>query len=47
MKKTDFMKVMGRHDYVVTAYRERIKNPDNPKEFIWRELTCFDFTKSR
>jgi hypothetical protein len=45
MKKTAFMKVIGRRDYTVIPAFEFIKDPSDPKKHIRKELTILDFTK--
>lgn len=43
-KKTGFMKVLSRRDFIVVSRYERL--PMKPgQEQKWRELTVLDFTK--
>lgn len=43
-KKTKFMRVLGRNDYVVIPVKERIKDPNTGKP-VYRDLTVLDFSK--
>lgn len=42
--KTKFMKVLGRHDYVVIPAKVKVPNPDKPGHYMHKEVTILDFT---